>query len=62
MESNEVAKGAKKPMDVNKLTMKDPDLEQTLMKSWIMTWTSLAIPNDLLIKNGHQKHVRLIEH
>jgi hypothetical protein len=33
MESNEVAKGAKKPVDVDKLTMKDPNLEQTSMKS-----------------------------
>jgi hypothetical protein len=33
MESNEVAKGVKKPMDVDKLTMKDHDLEQTSMKS-----------------------------
>jgi hypothetical protein len=39
----------KKPMDVDKLTMKDHDLEQTSMKSWIMTWTSLATPNGLPI-------------
>jgi hypothetical protein len=36
-------------MDVVKLTMKHPDLEQPLMKTWIMTWTSLAIPNGLPI-------------
>jgi hypothetical protein len=33
MESNEVAKGTRKPMDVVKLTMKHPDLEQPLMKT-----------------------------
>ncbi len=49
MESNEVAKGARKPMDVDKLTMKDLDLEQTSMKFWIMAWTSLATPNGLPI-------------